>query len=170
MRSFPKPEQGLQSITNNAWQRVLYDAVLAHLQAVKLIYSHVLLFSIIHPAVACALEVNRNASMFTDLLSKIFIPRLGLSDWRVRMRGGFMHYVADADVTFSHQRLDYILEPRPSFPDLTYLTGFYTTLLTFCMSWALFICPFIFRMVLTTMNGRPFTTAWPPLDAARTDN
>lgn len=59
-----------------------------HLQAIKLIYSRMLLFSIIHLAVACTLEVNRNASMFTDLLSKIFIPRLGLSDWTVTEEGG----------------------------------------------------------------------------------
>lgn len=60
------------------------------------------------------LEVNRNASMFTDLLSKIFIPRLV---WVIGGRedgGGFMHYVEEAEVTLSHRWLDYILNPPPS--------------------------------------------------------
>lgn len=152
---------------------VLASWVSLHLQVVKLIYGDVLLFSIIHLSVSRTLEVNRNASMFTDLLSKIFIPRLAWMIGGWARKGGFMHYVEEADVTLSNHGLDYILKLPPSFPSLKihlmHLTVFYTTLLMLYMSWAHFIWSSISKEQFNDIGQEAVYDIWPS-DLAQADN
>lgn len=54
---------------------------------------------------------NRNANMRADLLSKIFIPRFRRLE--LQRVTGFMHYVEEADSTFSHHLSIYHTEPDP---------------------------------------------------------
>lgn len=67
----------------------------------------------IHARVRATLEVNRNASMLADLLSKIFIPRFRFMRLESRRVTGFMHYARRSGAAFSHPSSIYHAGPDP---------------------------------------------------------
>lgn len=58
----------------------------------------------IHVSVSRTLEVNRNASVLLIYLVRFSCQGSRWEDCGDRKSAGFMHYVEEADTTFSHRR------------------------------------------------------------------